>query len=71
MADEIDRENEQFNQGVLHTVDLLAQALGVTDYVGGDGSEDYDQDLQQTLMNVLTAKGLYDAETGAFARLDT
>ncbi len=65
---EIDRDNEQFNEGVLHTVDLLAKALGVTDYVAGDGSEDYDQDLTQTMLNILTEKGLFDPETASFSK---
>jgi len=68
MADhEVDRYDDKFNEGVLHTVDLLAKSLGVTSYVGGDGSEDYDQDLTQTLLNILAAKGLYDADEAAFA----
>lgn len=65
MAD-IDRDNEQFNQGVQHVVELLAKTLGVEDWVAGDGTEDYDDDLQQTLLNILEAKQLYDADTGAF-----
>lgn len=65
---EIDRENEQFNQGVLYTVDLLAKAIGAPDtWFAGDGSEDYDDDLSQTLINILAARGLYDPETGEFA----
>jgi hypothetical protein len=64
-----DRENEQFNEGVNHTVDLLAKALGADNWVAGDGSEDYDEDLSQTLINILGSVGLYDAETGKFATL--
>lgn len=67
MTEEIDRENEQFNKGVTHTVDLLGKALGVTDWYHADGSEDYDTDLQQTLMNIMIAKDLYDPEHGTFA----
>ena len=66
-GEETDRENEQFNKGVLHTVDLLAKALGVENYVAGDGSEDYDTDLTQTLLNILEAKGLYDKDECTFA----
>ncbi len=66
---EIDRDNEQFNQGVTHTVELLAKALGVEDWIAGDGSEDYDDDLSQTLLNILTVKGLYSPDDGAFAKL--
>src|SRR5580704_2087562 len=63
---ELDRDNEQFNQGVTHTVELLAKLLEVDDWVAGDGSEDYDDDLSQTMLNILTAKGLYDADEGKF-----
>lgn len=66
---EIDRDNEQFNQGVTHVVEMLARAIGAEGWVAGDGSEDYDSDLQQTLMNILAAKGLYDPDTGVFATL--
>lgn len=69
MADEIDRENEQFNKGVLHAVDLLAKWLEVTDYVGADGSEDYDTDLANTMLNILAAKGLLDRDEHVFATL--
>lgn len=67
MTDELDRDNEQFNLGVTHTVELLAKLLNIHDWIAGDGSEDYDSDLQQTLLNILTAKGLYNDETGTFA----
>lgn len=66
-AAELDRDNEQFNQGVTHTVELLAKALDVDNWVAGDGSEDYDEDLQQTLINILEVKGLYNSETATFA----
>lgn len=66
---EIDRDDERFNQGVTHTVELLAKALGVEDWVAGDGSEDYDDDLSQTLLNILTAKGLYSPDDGTFGTL--
>lgn len=66
---EIDRDNEQFNNGVTHTVDLLAKVIGATGWVAGDGSEDYDEDLGQTLLNILAAKGLYDQDTGRYAAL--
>lgn len=66
---ELDHDNAQFNQGVTHTVELLAKALGVDDWVHGDGSEDYDEDLQQTLMNIVERKGLYDPGDGKWASL--
>lgn len=62
-------ENEQFDKGVAHAIELLAKVIGVTTWVAGDGSEDYDSDVQQTLMNILIAKGLYDDETGRYAAL--
>jgi hypothetical protein len=66
--DKIDYDNEQFNLGVLLTVDLLAKAISAPDtWVHGDGSENYHEDLSQTLINILAARGLYDPETGAFA----
>lgn len=66
--DKIDYDNEQFNLGVLLTVDLLAKAISAPNtWVHGDGSEDYHEDLSQTLRNILAARGLYDPETGAFA----
>ena len=67
--EEIDRENELFNQGVNHTVKLLAKVLSVKEWEAGDGSEDYDDDLETTLLNILIVKGLYDPERGDFARL--
>lgn len=67
---EIDRDNEQFNLGVNHVVDLLAKSIGAPDtWVAGDGSEDYDEDLSQTLLNILAARGLFDPETLEFATL--
>lgn len=56
-----------FNKGVQHVVDLIARELGVTDWVAGDGSEDYDCDLWQTILNILAEKRLYDADEGEFA----
>ncbi len=66
--DEIDRDNEQFNQGVTHTVELLAKTIGApAGWVAGDGSEDYDADLGMTLLNILAAKGLYEPDECTFA----
>lgn len=67
MSDDVDRDNAQFNEGVTHTVELLAKAIGAEAWVAGDGSEDYDDDLRQTLINILAARGLFDPETGEFA----
>src|SRR6185437_9620991 len=64
---EIDYDDPKFNQGVQHVVDLLAKAIGAKDWVAGDGSEDYDCDLEQTLLNILAAKGLYEKDDGTFA----
>ena len=59
-------DDERFNKGVQHVVDMLARELGVTDWIAGDGSEDYDCDLWQTILNILAAKGLYDKDEGKF-----
>lgn len=56
-----------FNKGVQYVVELIARELSVTDWVAGDGSEDYDTDLWQTILNILSAKGLYSKETGELA----
>lgn len=61
-----DYEDEAFNRGVTHTVDLLAKTIGSEGWVAGDGSEDYDEDLAQTLLNILEAKGLYDSDDAQF-----
>lgn len=62
-------DDERFNKGVQHVVDMLARELGVSDWVAGDGSEDYDCDLWQTILNIFAAKGLYDKDEGEFAKL--
>jgi hypothetical protein len=62
------RDDPMFNRGVQHVVDLLAKTLApLGNWHAGDGSEDYDCDLEETLRNILAAKGLYDKETGEFA----
>lgn len=67
--DEINYDDPHFDQGVNHVVDLLAKTIGATDWVAGDGSEDYDEDLAQTLLNILEARGLYNSDDGTFAAL--
>ncbi|MBB4398708.1 hypothetical protein [Bradyrhizobium sp. ERR14] len=62
-------DDEMFNRGVSHTVDLLAKTLEAEGWVHGDGSEDYDCDLAQTFMNIMKAKGLYEDEYGTWATL--
>ncbi|BEV44701.1 hypothetical protein [Afipia carboxidovorans] len=64
-------DDPRFNKGVQHVVDLIARELGVTEWVAGDGSEDYDCDLWQTILNILAAKSLYDADEGKFAVVGT
>ncbi len=66
-ADDFERfpyDDERFNKGVQHVVELFAETLGVDDWVAGDGSENYDDDLQQTLLNIMEARNIYDPETG-------
>jgi hypothetical protein len=62
-------DDERFNKGVQHVVELIARELGVTDWIAGDGSEDYDCDLWQTILNILAAKGIYDKDEGEFKAL--
>ncbi|MDN3278801.1 hypothetical protein QWJ07_31380 [Frankia sp. RB7] len=62
-------DDDRFNRGVQHVVDLLAKTIGAQNWTAGDGSEDYDCDLGQTLLNILEAKGLYDSETATYAQL--
>lgn len=64
-----EKDDRTFDDGVQHTVELLAKWLGVTDWVGADGSEDHDTDLGATLLNILAAKGLYDKDERRFAAL--
>jgi hypothetical protein len=62
------RDDPMFNRGVEHVVNLLSKTLEpLGPWYSGDGSEDYDCDLEETLRNILAAKGLYDKETGEFA----
>ncbi len=68
MDQEIDRDGKEFNEGVTHTVEMLAERIGAPPtWVAGDGSEDYDADLGTTLLNILAAKGLYEPDEGTFA----
>lgn len=65
--DEYPYDDERFNRGVQHVVDLLANTIAAPDtWRSGDGSEDYDEDLAETLRNILAARGLYDKDTGEF-----
>ena len=51
-----------FVAGMVYMERLLAKLLDVTSYEGGDGSEDFDNDATQTLRNILTGAGLWDAD---------
>jgi len=62
-------DDERFNKGVQHVVDMLARELDVSDWVAGDGSEDYDCDLWTTILNIMAAKGIYDPDEGEFATI--
>jgi hypothetical protein len=67
---EIDYDDPKFNQGVLHVVHMLARVVKASDeWNHADGSESYDDDLGQTLINILGAAGMYDENTGRFASL--
>jgi hypothetical protein len=67
---ENDVDDDMFVAGVLLTVGLLAKVLGVEQYETADGSEDFNTDLSDTLLNVLAARGLYDKGSGTFAVLE-
>lgn len=69
--DEIDYDDPRFNQGVQHVVDMLARMIGASGWRAGDGADDYDCDLEETLRNILAAKGLFDPETGEYASFTT
>lgn len=58
-----------YSAGVTYAIQMLADLTGAKDYVGADGSESFEGDVRGTIMNVLKAAGLYDDETGAFAKL--
>jgi len=67
VSSETKYDDAMFNTGVTHVVELLSKILHVDGaWITGDGSEDYDADLAQTLINILEAKGLYDKEDGKF-----
>lgn len=67
--DESPYDDERFNRGVQHVVDLLAKTIGAPNtWHSGDGSEDYDEDLAETLRNILEARGLFDKDTGEYTR---
>ncbi|MRI57765.1 hypothetical protein D8770_28295, partial [Methylobacterium sp. DB1607] len=51
-----------FVAGMIYTERLLASLLSVSDYEQGDGSEDFDADATQSLRNILTGAGLWDAD---------
>lgn len=63
------RDDDRFNKGVLHAQDILNKMIGDPEYVASDGSEDYDTDLGDTILNQLAAAGLYDKEECRFATL--
>lgn len=53
---------DAFQQGMFHMEELLAELLKVTDYEGGDGSEDVDEDATLSLINILTEAGLWNKD---------
>lgn len=69
---EIDPEmfdDEAFNKGVNFAMDVLAAQLGKPEFYASDGSEDYETDLGDTMLNALAAAGLYDKDEAVFATL--
>lgn len=63
-ATNANREHPQFTHGVMHTLSLLSDAVRAGEWETADGSEDYDQDLSQTISNILIAGGLLNPDTG-------
>lgn len=51
-----------YDAGIGYAWDQLASILGVTDYEGGDGSEDYETDVANTGRNILVAAGFTNAD---------
>lgn len=64
-----DEDVRTFDDGVQHTVLLLAKWLDAEGWEMCDGSEDYDTDLGNTLLSILAAKGLYDKDECKWASL--
>lgn len=58
-----------FDNGVTHAIGLLAKMLGVEQWHIRDGSDDYDNDVRDTILGVLIAAKLYDDEDGCWATL--
>jgi hypothetical protein len=55
--------SQVYDAGIGYAWDRLAEVLGVTNYEGGDGSEDYATDVARTGQNILVAAG-YANEDG-------
>ena len=64
-----ERETALFNNGVELVVNLLSGLVGNPEWHAADGSEDYDTDLGDTLVNILAAAGLYNKDETKFASL--
>lgn len=46
-----------FDAGINYAAERMAEALGVTDYEWGDGSDDYASDVAMTFTNIMKAAG--------------
>jgi hypothetical protein len=64
-----DSDAASFDRGVTHAIELLVAVLGVTAYDVADGSEEYDTDVKQTMMNIMMARKLYNEDDGTWAKL--
>lgn len=54
--------SQVYDAGIGYAWDRLAELLGVTDYEGGDGSEDYATDVANTGRNILVAAGYTNSD---------
>lgn len=55
-----------YSAGIGYAIDRLAKLTNAGQYVGADGSETFEGDVDGTIMNVLRSARLYDDETGTF-----
>lgn len=58
---------EAMDTGATKAIEILARALGVKQWEGGDGTETWDGDVSVEIGNVLKAAGVYEDENGTVA----
>ena len=62
-----DAFNEGLDEGATRAIKCLANALGVEEWEGGDGTETWDGDVSVEIYNVLKIAGVYEDENGTVA----